>query len=484
MSHWIDDHPKEECGVFGIYGHPEAANLAYLGLYSLQHRGQESAGIVASDGDRVHSEVGMGLVADVFTEERIAKLQGSIAIGHNRYSTSGQSDIKNAQPFLVNYAKGTLALGHNGNLVNGGALRAELEANGSIFRSTTDSEVILHLIARSAEKTTVGAIVEAIQRLEGAYTLTMMTEDMLIGIRDPLGFRPLVLGKLPAEQAGGDSWVLTSETCALDLIDAEYIREVEPGEMIVIDKDGLRSITYSPPADLRQCIFEFIYFARPDSLIFGKNAYAVRKKLGARLAEEDSLGLEADIVTPVPDSGLAAALGYADASGLPLEWGLIRNHYVGRTFIEPEQSIRHFGVKLKLNPVKEFLADKRVVVVDDSLVRGTTSKKIVELIRRAGAKEVHMRISSPPITHPCFFGIDMPTLAELKASSNSVEEIRQFLGADSLRYLSLEGLLSCTHPDEETFCTACFSGNYPISIEQNDYQLSLFRDSRTSEHRA
>ena len=484
MSHWIDDHPKEECGVFGIYGHPEAANLAYLGLYSLQHRGQESAGIVASDGDRVHSEVGMGLVADVFTEERIAKLQGSIAIGHNRYSTSGQSDIKNAQPFLVNYAKGTLALGHNGNLVNGGALRAELESNGSIFRSTTDSEVILHLIARSAEKTTVGAIVEAIQRLEGAYTLTMMTEDMLIGIRDPLGFRPLVLGKLPAEQAGGDSWVLTSETCALDLIDAEYIREVEPGEMIVIDKDGLRSITYSPPADLRQCIFEFIYFARPDSLIFGKNAYAGRKKLGARLAEEDSLGLEADIVTPVPDSGLAAALGYADASGLPLEWGLIRNHYVGRTFIEPEQSIRHFGVKLKLNPVKEFLADKRVVVVDDSLVRGTTSKKIVELIRRAGAKEVHMRISSPPITHPCFFGIDMPTLAELKASSNSVEEIRQFLGADSLRYLSLEGLLSCTHPDEETFCTACFSGNYPISIEQNDYQLSLFRDSRTSEHRA
>ena len=484
MSHWIADHPKEECGVFGIYGHPEAANLAYLGLYSLQHRGQESAGIVASDGDRVHSEVGMGLVADVFTEDRIAKLQGSIAIGHNRYSTSGQSDIKNAQPFLVNYAKGTLALGHNGNLVNGGALRAELEANGSIFRSTTDSEVILHLIARSAEKTTVGAIVEAIQQLEGAYTLTMMTEDMLIGIRDPLGFRPLVLGKLPAEQAGGDSWVLTSETCALDLIDAEYIREVEPGEMIVIDKDGLRSITFSPPADLRQCIFEFIYFARPDSLIFGKNAYAVRKKLGARLAEEDSLGLEADIVTPVPDSGLAAALGYADASGLPLEWGLIRNHYVGRTFIEPEQSIRHFGVKLKLNPVKEFLADKRVVVVDDSLVRGTTSKKIVELIRRAGAKEVHMRISSPPITHPCFFGINMPTLAELKASSNSVEEIRQFLGADSLRYLSLEGLLSCTHPDEEAFCTACFSGNYPISIEQNDYQLSLFRDSRTSEHRA
>ena len=484
MSHWIDDHPKEECGVFGIYGHPEAANMAYLGLYSLQHRGQESAGIVASDGDRVHSEVGMGLVADVFTEERIAKLQGTIAIGHNRYSTSGQSDIKNAQPFLVNYAKGTLALGHNGNLVNDGALRAELEANGSIFRSTTDSEVILHLIARSAEKTTEGAIVEAIQRLEGAYTLTMMTEDMLIGIRDPLGFRPLVLGKLPAEQAGGDSWVLTSETCALDLIDAEYIREVEPGEMIVIDKDGLRSITYSPPADLHQCIFEFIYFARPDSLIFGKNAYAVRKKLGARLAEEDSLGLEADIVTPVPDSGLAAALGYADASGLPLEWGLIRNHYVGRTFIEPEQSIRHFGVKLKLNPIKEFLADKRVVVVDDSLVRGTTSKKIVELIRRAGAKEVHMRISSPPITHPCFFGINMPTLAELKASSNSVEEIRQFLGADSLRYLSLEGLLSCTHPDEEAFCTACFSGNYPISIEQNDYQLSLFRDSRTSEHRA
>ena len=482
MPVWIDDHPKEECGVFGIYGHPEAANMAYLGLYALQHRGQESAGIVASNGEKVHSEVGMGLVADVFTEERIVKLQGRIAIGHNRYSTAGQSDIKNAQPFLVNYAKGTLALGHNGNLVNGGALREELEANGSIFRSTTDSEVILHLIARSDEKTTEGAIIEALQRLEGAYTLTMMTEDKLIGIRDPLGFRPLVLGKLPAGETGGDSWVLASETCALDLIDAEYIREIEPGEMVIIDENGLRSISHSASVEHRQCIFEFIYFARPDSFIFGKNAYGIRRKLGARLAEEDNV--EADIVTPVPDSGLSAALGYADASGLPFEWGLIRNHYVGRTFIEPEQSIRNFGVKLKLNPMKEFLADKRVVVVDDSLVRGTTSQKIVELIRRAGAKEVHMRISSPPITHPCFFGIDMPTLAELKASSNSVEEIRQFLRADSIRYLSLEGLLHCVHPNEEAFCTACFSGKYPIPVEQSDYQLSLFRESRTSEHRA
>ncbi len=480
MSGWMDDHPREECGVFGIYGHPEAANMAYLGLYSLQHRGQESAGIVASDGEHVHSEVGMGLVADVFTQERIAKLQGRIAIGHNRYSTAGQSDIKNAQPFLVDYAKGTLALGHNGNLVNGGALREELEAKGSIFRSTTDSEVILHLIARSAEKNTEGAIIEAIRRLEGAFTLTMMTENMLIGIRDPYGFRPLVLGRLPT--AEGESWILASETCALDLIDAEYVREIAPGEMIVIDQDGTRSITYSPGETHRQCIFEFIYFARPDSLVFGKNAYAVRRKLGARLAEEN--GVPADIVIPVPDSGLAAALGYANASGLPLEWGLIRNHYVGRTFIEPEQSIRNFGVKLKLNPMKEFLADKRVVVVDDSLVRGTTSKKIVELLRRAGAQEVHMRISSPPITHPCFFGIDMPTLEELRASSSSVEEIRQYLGADSLCYLSIEGMLDCVHPREDTFCTACFSGKYPIPVEQSDYQLSLFRDSRTSEHRA
>ncbi len=482
MPEWMDDHPKEECGVFGIYDHPEAANMAYLGLYSLQHRGQESAGIVASDGERVHSEVGMGLVADVFTEERIARLRGRIAIGHNRYSTSGQSDIKNAQPFLVNYAKGTLALGHNGNLVNGAALREELEATGSIFRSTTDSEVILHLIARSAEKTTEGAIIEAVRRLEGAYTLAMMTEKALIGVRDPLGFRPLVLGRLPSDLPGVDSWVLASETCALDLIDAEYVREVEPGEMVVINGSGPRSVSCAAPGRRRQCVFEFIYFARPDSLIFGKNAYSVRRKLGARLAEEDSL--EADVVIPVPDSGLAAALGYAGASGLPLEWGLIRNHYVGRTFIEPEQSIRHFGVKLKLNPIKEFLANKRVVVVDDSLVRGTTSKKIVELIRRAGAKEVHMRIGSPPITHPCFFGIDMPTLSELKASSNSVEEIRRFLGADSLHYVSLEGMLGCVHPQEGDFCTACFSGEYPVPVDQNDYQLSLFRDSRASEHRA
>ena len=482
MPGWMDDHPKEECGVFGIYGHPEAANMAYLGLYSLQHRGQESAGIVASDGERVHSEVGMGLVADVFTEERISRLRGRIAIGHNRYSTAGQSDIKNAQPFLVNYAKGTLALGHNGNLVNSSALREELEATGSIFRSTTDSEVILHLIARSAEKTTEGAIIEAVQRLEGAYTLAMMTEDALIGVRDPLGFRPLVLGRLPSDLPGVDAWVLASETCALDLIDAEYVREVEPGEMVVIDGNGPRSVACAASGRRRQCVFEFIYFARPDSLIFGKNAYSVRRKLGARLAEEDSV--EADVVIPVPDSGLAAALGYAGASGLPLEWGLIRNHYVGRTFIEPEQSIRHFGVKLKLNPIKEFLANKRVVVVDDSLVRGTTSKKIVELIRRAGAKEVHMRIGSPPITHPCFFGIDMPTLSELKASSNSVEEIRRFLGADSLHYVSLEGMLGCVHPQEEDFCTACFSGEYPVPVDENDYQLSLFRDSRASEHRA
>ncbi|MBI4251381.1 MAG: amidophosphoribosyltransferase [Candidatus Tectomicrobia bacterium] len=447
----FDDHPHEECAVFGIYGHPEAANLTYLGLYALQHRGQESSGIVASDGERVHSEVGMGHVADIFTEARLDRLKGHLAIGHNRYSTAGQSHIVNAQPFLVTYSRGVIALGHNGNLVNAGDLRRELEGTGSIFRSTTDSEVILHLIARSLEQETEFAIVDALNRLEGAFTLIMMTRDKLIGVRDPYGFRPLVLGRMSAPQ-GGAVWVMASETCALDLLEAAFVREVAPGEMIVVDEEGLHSLFPFPPSTPAQCIFEFVYFARPDSYIFGENVYTIRRQLGVELARESPV--EADIVIPVPDSGLAAALGYSAESGLPLEWGLVRNHYVGRTFIEPQQSIRHFGVKVKLNPMRAYLDGKRVIVVDDSIVRGTTSRKIVEMIRKAGAAEVHMRISSPPITHPCFFGIDMPTRKELIGSSNSEEETRRFLNADSLAYLSLEGLLRCVHPRGGEFCHA------------------------------
>ena len=475
-----DDHPREECAVFGVFGHPEAANLTYLGLYALQHRGQESSGIVASDGERVHAEVGMGLVADIFTDTRISTLHGHIAIGHNRYSTAGQSHISNAQPFLVDHSRGVLALGHNGNLINAGTLRGELESSGSIFRSTSDSEVILHLIARSLEEKTEHAIIDALKKLKGAFTLTMMTPDKLIGVRDPMGFRPLVLGRL-AGRNGDPAWILASESCALDLIEAELVREIKPGEMVIIDNEGVQSHYPFPATMPRQCIFEFIYFARPDSFVFGENVYKVRRRLGAQLAKESPV--KADIVVPVPDSGLAAALGYSAESGLPIEWGLIRNHYVGRTFIEPQQSIRHFGVKIKLNPLKDYLEGKSVVVVDDSIVRGTTSQKIVEMLRNAGSSEVHMRISSPPITHPCFFGIDMPTHEELIASANGLEETRRFLDADSLAYLSIEGLLECVFPEEENFCRACFTGDYPMPVEHLEPQLSLFRNGLTTEHR-
>jgi amidophosphoribosyltransferase len=475
-----DECVHESCAVFGIYGHSEAANLTYLGLYALQHRGQESAGIVASDGERVHSEIGMGRVAEVFDEDRLSRLSGYLAIGHNRYSTAGQSQISNAQPFLVDHSRGIIALGHNGNLTNAARLQKELENGGSIFRSTTDSEVILHLIARSSEEDAELAIADALTRLEGAFTLTMMTRDLLIGVRDAHGFRPLVLGKINHTK-GQPTWILASETCALDLIEADFEREILPGEMIVIDAQGPRSIFPFPATQPRQCIFEFIYFARPDSHIFGDDVYSVRRELGVQLARENPV--EADMVIPVPDSGLAAATGYAAESGLPMEIGLVRNHYVGRTFIEPQNAIRHFGVKVKLNPLPSFLDGKRIVVVDDSIVRGITSRKIVEMIRHAGAKEVHMRISSPPITNPCYFGIDMPTHEELIASSQSVEEIRAHLLADSLAYLSLDGLLKCVAPRKDEFCTSCFTGEYPIPVEFEDAQLLLFRESRTTEHR-
>jgi amidophosphoribosyltransferase len=462
------DDLGEKCGVFGVYHHPEAAKLTYLGLYALQHRGQESSGIVSSDGDTLHAEIGMGLVADVFSERRLEKLPGSIAMGHNRYSTTGSSLLRNAQPMVISYAGGSLAIAHNGNIVNAVEIRKELEQQGAIFRSTTDTEVILHLIARSAETRLADQVVDALRKVKGAYSLLLMTEKVMIGVRDSFGFRPLVLGRL-----GDDTFVLSSETCALDLIEAEYVREIEPGEMVVISEGGVEFFHPFPRTRQAFCIFEFIYFARPDSIIFEKNVYPIRKALGRQLAREAHV--EADVVIPVPDSGVPAALGYAEEAGIPFEMGLIRNHYVGRTFIEPQQAIRHFGAKVKLNPVKHFLRGKRVVVVDDSIVRGTTGQKIVTMLKNAGAKEVHVRISSPPSISPCFYGIDTPSKRELIAANQSVEEIRDFLGADSLAYLSLNGLLQTVSPDRQHFCTACFTGDYPAGSPSEELlQLELF----------
>jgi amidophosphoribosyltransferase len=462
----VNDKFREECGVIGIFGHPEAANIAYLGLYALQHRGQESAGIVASDCRSLSVEKGMGLVAEVFSEQRLSRLQGRSAIGHVRYSTAGSSSLANAQPFLASYRQGSLALAHNGNLVNLDPLRAKLEAGGAIFSSTSDSEVIVHLIARSSAGSLPEATIEALEQVRGAYSLVLMNEEELLGIRDPYGLRPLSLGKFK------DGYALASETCAFDLIEAEYVREVEPGEIVQISKEGVRSYFPFPLVEERQCIFEFIYFARPDSLLLGHSVHQVRHRLGVELAKEAPV--EADLVVPVPDSGVPAALGYARESGIPFEHGLIRNHYIGRTFIEPKQSIRHFGVKIKLNAVRRALEGKRVVVVDDSLVRGTTSRKIVSMIKAAGAREVHLRISSPPIISPCYYGIDTPTRKELIASTHSTEEIRRYLRADSLAYLSLEGMLKAVG-GEDRFCLACFTGKYPISFDLPELaQLALF----------
>jgi amidophosphoribosyltransferase len=462
------DKFHEECGVVGVYGHPEAATLAYLGLYALQHRGQESAGIVASNGEALISHRGMGHVAEIFDQSILARLEGRLAIGHNRYSTSGSTVLKNCQPFVVEWAHGALAIAHNGNLVNADELRTRLEARGSIFQSTVDSEVIIHLIAASAETTLIARIVDALSQVRGAYSLVFLTEDRIIATRDPGGFRPLVIGRV------GEAVVVASETCALDLVDARYERDVQPGEILTISARGLESVHPFPPAPRHNCVFEYIYFARPDSRVFGRNVYEVRKELGRQLARES--GVPADIVIPVPDSGLPAAIGYAEEAKLPFEMGLIRNHYVGRTFIEPSSSIRHFGVKVKLNALREVLGGKRVVVVDDSIVRGTTSRKLVHMIRQAGAREVHMRISSPPTTHPCFYGIDTPTREELIASSHSVEEIREYLGADSLAYLSEAGMYAFSGGRREGFCDACFTGRYPIppSEDPRSRQLHLF----------
>jgi amidophosphoribosyltransferase len=447
------------CGIFGIYNHAEASNLAYLGLYALQHRGQESAGIVSSDGRQLHHYRQMGLVSEVFTKDVLKRLPGRSAIGHVRYSTAGSSELKNAQPFAIDYYKGSLAIAHNGNLSNAFLIKSELESRGSIFQSNMDTEVIVHLIARSKEKTSIERTVHALKQVEGAYSLLIMTEKEMVAARDPFGFRPLVLGQLK------DSPVVASETCAFDLIGAKFVREIEPGEILLINEEGTKSFKPFPHKQHHQCIFEFIYFARPDSFLFNRNVYEVRKSFGAQLAREAPV--EVDMVVPIPDSGFPATLGYAAESKIPLELGMIRNHYIGRTFIEPEQRIRHFGVKIKLNPVRELLKGKKIVTVDDSIVRATTSRKINKMFRNAGAREIHVRISSPPITHPCFFGIDTPKKSELIASSHKVKEIQKFINARSLHYLSLEGLKKCVREDAEHFCYACFTGDYPIPFQMD-----------------
>jgi amidophosphoribosyltransferase len=460
---------KEHCGVFGVYGHPEAANLTYLGLYALQHRGQEGAGIVSSDGKQLHIEKGMGLVADVFNEDNLRALSGPIAIGHVRYSTTGESSVMNVQPMVVDYAGGPIVLAHNGNLVNAQFVRQNLEEEGVTFQTTLDTEIIVNLLARSGQDDLLSALAYSLNRVDGAYTLLIMKHNELIGIRDPQGFRPLCLGKLDG------AYVLASETCALDLLEADFVRDIKAGEMVIINKDGVSSRQLFPTQPEAFCIFEYIYFARPDSDINGLNVTKVRKKLGQQLAQENPV--EADLVIPVPDSGIGAALGYSKESGIPFDEGLIRNHYVGRTFIEPQQSIRHFGVKIKLNAVRSLLADKRVVVVDDSIVRGTTSRKIIKMIRRAGAKEVHMRISAPPTKYPCFYGIDTPTRQELIAATHNIKEISRYLTTDSLGYLSVKGMLSAVCSLEDRVCTACFTGDYPIKFPRERYQqLKLFEN--------
>lgn len=467
------DKLHEECGVFGIFGHPEAANLTYLGLYALQHRGQESCGIVASDGMQLKAHLGMGLVSDVFKRDDVFdRLPGSSAIGHVRYSTAGGNDMKNCQPIMVDYARGSIAVAHNGNLVNAQEIRNTLEKSGSIFSTTADTETIIHLIARAQSDSLIERTCESLRQVKGAYSLVFLTETRMIAVRDPNGFRPLSLGKLDG------AYVVASESCAFDLIEAEFIREIEPGEMIVVDKQGLKSyFPFEKEARNTPCIFEYIYFARPDSRIFNRMVYPVRKEFGRQLARQ--YPVDADLVIAVPDSGMPAAMGYAEEAGLPFELGLIRNHYVGRTFIEPQQSIRHFGVKLKLNPVREVLEGKRVVVVDDSIVRGTTSRKIVKMIRNAGAKEVHVRISSPPTSFPCFYGIDTPSRKELISASHSIEEIARYITADTLCYLELKGLHAALQQFGDhkiDFCDACFSGEYPVKFPRlkDDNQLGLF----------
>jgi amidophosphoribosyltransferase len=465
------DKFRDECGLFGIFGHAEAANMTYLGLYALQHRGQESAGIAASDREQVRLSVGMGYVADVFSGEVLARLPGDLAIGHVRYSTAGESRLSNAQPFLIECAHGQIGICHNGNLVNAGELREELVRQGSIFQSTSDTETVLHLYARSKAGSVEDALVESVRQIQGAFSFLLITRDRLIAVRDPHGFRPLALGRL------GDAYVVCSETCAMDLINATYVRDVEPGEVLVISAAGLKSIKPFPQAPLNHCVFEHVYFARPDSYVFGRSVNEIRTNLGRMLAREQRV--DADVVVPVPDSGVCAAMGYADEAGLPLRMGLIRNHYVGRTFIQPQSAIRHFGVKVKLNPVRSILDGKRVVLVDDSIVRGTTSRKIVGMVRAAGAREVHVRISCPPTISPCFYGVDTPRRSDLIAATHTLDEIRDFLEADSIGYLSHEGLMTAVGAGRQGYCSSCYTGHYPVEFprdEKSYLQLALKLD--------
>jgi amidophosphoribosyltransferase len=465
------DKFREECGVVAVYAHPEAEKLAYLGLHQLQHRGQESAGIVTSDGMTLHMHKSMGLVADIFSGDVLAQLRGTLAIGHTRYSTAGDSALLNAQPIMVQSNKGMMALAHNGNLVNAQEVRHRLEAQGSIFQTNSDTEVIVHLIALSREHTLPEAMADALRRVEGAFSLVMISPDRIFAARDPRGFRPLAMGRIPAQSGEKqDTIVFASETCAFDLIGATYERDVKPGEMIVVGPEGLTSRFYAPSLAQSSCIFEHVYFSRPDSLVFGRSVQESREQLGRQLAREAPA--DADVVVPVPDSGVTAAVGYAAESGIPFRFGLIRNHYVGRTFIEPSQSVRDFGVKLKLNAVRSLLEGKRVALIDDSIVRGTTSRKIVRMVRSAGAKEVHMRISCPPTISPCFYGVDTPSKKELIAANNSIEQIRQYIGADTLSYLSLDGLKqACGEGEKTSYCSACYTGAYPTKwVDVEDIQ--------------
>lgn len=467
---YADDRFHDECGVFGVFGHSEAANLAYLGLYALQHRGQESAGIVSSDGNELHLHKAMGEVEEIFVPSVLAKLPGHLAIGHTRYSTAGDKALLNAQPIMIDCNKGKIALGHNGNLTNAAEWRRKLEHKGSIFQTNSDTEVIVHLIARSQARNLSGALGDALNQVEGAYSLVMLTQDELYAVRDPRGFRPLALGKLPATDKNEETWLVASETCAFDLLNAHYVREIEPGEMVRISKSGIESIRFAPEKPKQQCIFEHVYFSRPDSIVFGRSVNESREALGRILAREHPV--DADLVVPVPDSGVPSAIGYALESKIPFRMGLIRNHYIGRTFIEPSQAIRSFGVKLKLNPIRGLMEGKRVILVDDSLVRGTTSRKIVRMVREAGAKEVHVRISCPPTISPCYYGVDTPTREELIASSSTPEQICKFLGADSLGYVSLPALRQAVDDTKGTFCTSCYTGVYPTDLVQLEVRES------------
>lgn len=453
---------KDECGVFGVWNHEEASKLTYLGLYAMQHRGQESAGIVTLKNSNHIVHKGLGLVGDVFKESDLERLQGDVAVGHVRYSTTGQNLLTNAQPLVAHLVNGPVALAHNGNIVNSEKLKSQLKAEGAIFQGTNDTEILLHQLARVPSSDIVECLKKSLPHLVGAYSFVILTHDKLVAMRDPLGFRPLVLGR-KRNSAGTWASVVASETCAFDLIGAEFVREIEPGEIFWIDQHGEHSARFAESSKLAKCIFEHVYFSRPDSVVFGKSVYESRKNMGRILARENPV--DADIVIPVPDGGVPAALGYSAESGIPFEQGIIRNHYVGRTFIQPTQAIRSFGVKIKLNPQTAVLSGKRVIVIDDSLVRGTTSKKVMSLIRQAGAKEVHLRIASPPTTGPCYYGVDTPQKSELIAAQQSLEEIRKFVEADSLAYLSNEGLYAALKDQSKSFCAACFDGDYPTTLE-------------------